>query len=196
MTLSFSITAFGVGAGQGWETPVSLPRAVGFYVVFAGYGLVIGAVIGLIRALIGRARAGTRLASGRAAANRRSAEPPIGTATPRRRRVWPWLVGMPILLVLAAGFSFGVYMARVVGRRLAAAIAAADRDDPNWRLEDLMAHRYPVPDDKNSALVVTEALSRLPENWSQGEAGKLHDRLIAIAANAQLDNATALASFA
>ena len=35
--------------------------------------------------------------------------------------------------------------------RLAEAMSAADRDDRYWRLDDLMAHRDPVPESENSA---------------------------------------------
>jgi len=193
ITVCFLIAAFGLGSGHGWRMPAFLPGAFGFYVVFAGYGLVIGAVIGLVGALIGRALAGTRLASRRASSDRHGVQPLIGTATAQHRRVWPWLVGMAVLTLLAAAFSVGVVVASVVDRRLAEAIAAADRDDPNWRLEDLLAHRDPVRDDENSAIVLDQALSFLPENWWQGEGSKLHDRLSPIAANVRLDDATALA---
>ena len=56
-------------------------------------------------------------------------------------------------------------IARVVqGRRehAEAAIAAADRDDPYRRLEDLEAHRDAIPDGKNNALIVMAAGQLLP----------------------------------
>ena len=83
-------------------------------------------------------------------------------------RYWPWLVGIPILLTLVSAYATGLYVARVIDRRLTAANAAADRDDPYWRIDDLMEHREQVPDDENSALVVAEVVSMLPDNWPGG----------------------------
>jgi hypothetical protein len=84
----------------------------------------------------------------------------------RRRRRWPWivlglLVGVPLLL----SFLAGVYNGREVDARLARAIAAADRDDPDWRFDDLLAARRSVPDEENAALVVARAVALLPPNW-------------------------------
>jgi hypothetical protein len=120
------------------------------------------------------------------------------------RRRWPWLVGAPIILALAAAVATGFYLKRVVDRRLAAAIAAANRDDPYWQLDDLMAHREVVPDAENSARVLAEASELLPENWPTGvrllpgkpsaggmEAAKAFERLNASADNSPLDDTTA-----
>lgn len=91
----------------------------------------------------------------------------IGEASRRRsrRRIWPWLVGVPLLTILAGVLAVGLVVLRNVSGRLAAATAAADRDDRFWRIDDLMAHRAAVPDSENSARVVAEALADLPENW-------------------------------
>ena len=86
------------------------------------------------------------------------------------RRYWPWLVGTPIVVVMTLAYGAGVYLAHLVDHRLAEAIAAADRDDPNWRIDDLMEHREPIPDLENSALVVADVVSLLPENWPSGPA--------------------------
>jgi hypothetical protein len=88
----------------------------------------------------------------------------------QRRRLWPWLAGVPLVLVLAVAFGSGYYLRRTVHHRLAAATAVADRDDPYWRLDDLMAHREAVPDAENSALVVAAALALLPRKWPTGPA--------------------------
>jgi len=98
-----------------------------------------------------------------------------------------------VLVVLAAALVTGAYIWWMAGRRLADAISAADRDDPFWRLDDLMAHRDPVPVAENSALVVAEALSLLPKDWlTPGtEARKAYDRLTATADNVRLDDALA-----
>ena len=87
-----------------------------------------------------------------------------------RRRRWPWFVGTAVLLILAAAFILGAYVGRAVDRRLAAAIAAANRDDPYWRLGDLLAHREEVPADRNSAPVMDEVLAHVPEMWSRSRS--------------------------
>ena len=112
----------------------------------------------------------------------------------------------PALLAIACGLGTGAYLGRIVDRRLEEAIAAADREDPNWRIDDLLAHRDVVPDDENSAIVVAEALERLPDTWPPARAAapgqpnppsspvlKAFDRMVATAENVRLDDATARA---
>jgi len=139
-------------------------------VAFALLGTILGAVIGLIAALLRRSRPGLWMANWWDAARRpirfprKSISTPTTITAPRPgflRRRWPWPVGAPVLFVLTAAFASGAYLGRLVDRRLADAVAAADRDDPFWRLDDLMAHREPVPDAAKSAIVVAEALSSL-----------------------------------
>ena len=55
-----------------------------------------------------------------------------------------------MLIVSLAGYEAGATFGGSVDRRLTAAIDAADRDDPNWRLDDLLANREQVPDEENS----------------------------------------------
>jgi hypothetical protein len=219
LILILALVAFGVGAGRGWLfvpgwiVPPILLRPFGFYFACGLFGGFLGAVIGLIGGLILLALPGPPSAAWREAANRpirllrrrQGAVAPLEATRSRdRRRRWAWLVGVPVLLVLAAAFGTGAYLGRMVDHRLAAAISAADRDDPFWRLADLMAHRDPVPDAENSALVVAEALSLLPENWPAApppgpgeskplptEAEKAFDRLAATADNVRLDDAVA-----
>jgi hypothetical protein len=163
----------------GWGLPPILLRPIQLYLGFAACGAIFGAGVGFAAALIRWCTRGTRTPAWWAAAHRPirlfcrkpRAVTPAGIAPARRRRrLWPWLVGVSLFQVLAVAFGTGVYLGRMVDRRLAAAIAAADRDDPYWRLDDLMAHREPVPDAENSALVVAEALAHLPENWPRGPA--------------------------
>ncbi len=69
-----------------------------------------------------------------------------------------------------AGYVAGWLGARTVDRRLAAAVAAADRDDPAWRFDDLLANREPVPDEENSSIVMDKVLSLLPSGWLSTKA--------------------------
>ncbi len=167
LVAGLALTPFGVGAGRGWGLHLIVPIAPGVYLVFAVFGAILGGVIGLIAALFGRSRPGIRVATFWAAVSRpirrsrrfTSTTTPTNTRPPEfLRRRWPWLVGASVLLVLAAAFAIGIHVGRLVDRRLAAAVAAADRDDPFWRLADLMARREPVPAAENSALVVAKAL--------------------------------------
>ena len=104
----------------------------------------------------------------------RVADKPAGYPKKKhRRRRWPWFVGIPLLLILAAAFIIGVYVGRLVDRRLAAAIAAADQDDQNWRLDDLLVHRQAVPDSLNSAPVIDEILALIPDGWPESPTANL-----------------------
>jgi hypothetical protein len=174
LILGLARTAFSVGSGRGWGVHQVLPAALVFCLECALWGVILCAAIGLVGPLIWRAHSGARTPTWWMAVNRlvrlfprtRSTATPIdaGPLRPRRRR-WPWRVGVPVLLVLAAPFGVGVYLGRMVDRRLTDAIAVADGDNPSWRLDDLMANRDPVPDVENSALVVAEVCSLLPKYW-------------------------------
>jgi hypothetical protein len=212
---SLAVTAFGVGAGRGWAVPAIGLTALGFFLVCAVWGGIIGAVIGLIVGVIRRVWPGAFRSSWWSVFHRPihllprkpDAEASVVSAPPGfLRRRWRWLVGVPMLLVLLAALGTGLYLKLVVDRRLAAAIAAADRDDPFWRLDDLMAHREVVPVAENSARVLAAAIERLPENWPAGPspppgqpnsppsgATKAYERLGATADNGRLDDATAAA---
>jgi hypothetical protein len=210
LILGLALMALGAGSGRGWAVPRIATRALLIYLGSGLCGIILGAAIGLVRALIRRTRPGARLATWCAAANRpirlfprrRSPIARVETSPPPpRRHRWPWRVAVAVLVVLATAFGAGVYLGRLVDRRLDDAIATADRDDPFWRLDDLMAHRDPVPDEQNSALVVAEALAKVPENWPAGpkplpgepmpEVMRAYDRLDQSAANIRLDDATA-----
>jgi hypothetical protein len=83
----------------------------------------------------------------------------------RKRRRWLWFVVTPGLVFLAGLGGTSIYLKSQVDRRLATAISEADRDDPNWRLADLMKHREVVPDGENSSLLVRQVLGRISSNW-------------------------------
>jgi len=113
--------------------------------------------IGLILALVIRRLLGTRTASWSSTDN--------NTPSRYHRRRWPWLVGVSVFLVLATAYVIGAFVGLVIDYRSGKQIAAADRDDPFWRLDDLMAHREKVPDAENSALIVKKVLALLPKDW-------------------------------
>ena len=156
------VTAFTLASGRGLGVPSYFLGGLGVFVVISALGLIIGGVAGLIEG----AGRGPQPAMAGSAATLRPGKPPLGVGSRRRRRrVWPWFVGVPLLLVLAAAVVVGAVAGRKVDRRLAAAVAEADRDDPNWRLDDLLANREPVPDAENSAPVMDQILALVPEGW-------------------------------
>ena len=180
LILGLALTAFGLGSGRGWGVHQMVPNAIiGLYLglgLLGGFfGSVLGLMVAAVRRLLLRLSPAAACAPGGAtirlfARGAARAAPSDSTPPRRRRRLWSWLVGVPLLLVLAAAFGTGAYVGRRVDRRLAAATAVADRDDPFWRLDDLLAHRERVPDAENAALVVTEAAARLPDNWPDAPA--------------------------
>ncbi|MDB5351367.1 MAG: hypothetical protein JWN86_2614 [Planctomycetota bacterium] len=83
----------------------------------------------------------------------------------KKRRLWLWLIVVPILVLVTASAGAAVYFKRQIDRQLTRAIAEADRDDPNWRLPDLLAHRTPVPDPENSGPLVLSIAAEIPASW-------------------------------
>jgi hypothetical protein len=58
-----------------------------------------------------------------------------------------------------------VYLRIIGGNRLTAAIAEADRLDPDWRWDELQRQRPPIDDQENSALCVKAIAKLLHEKW-------------------------------
>jgi hypothetical protein len=82
--------------------------------------------------------------------------------TTRRRRWSRWLLLLvPVALVAASWLS--MYVAGDV--RMKKAIAEADRLDPHWRLDDILAERAAIPDEENAALVAIAAQTKVPRVW-------------------------------
>lgn len=97
-------------------------------------------------------------------------QPKSKPARPPRKWLRRIVLGLFLLifLVLIAGLGVRQYFLRTAEKRLEEAMAEADRLDPGWRWEDILAQREVIPDDKNSALLVLEAAELLPdpEKWS------------------------------
>ena len=178
---ALAVTAFGLGSGRGFGVSRYVPIAIGVFLFFTALGGMIRGTAALVDARVSRPR------PGKSRARELSTDEPLlapgarrGPAEceggKRRRRLWPWFICAPVVPVLATAFVIGGYVGRNVDRRLAAAIAAADRDDPNWRLDDLLAHRALVPDALNSAPVMDEVLALVPEGWP-----KSRDRVSGVA---------------
>ena len=122
----------------------------------------------------------------------------------KRSHIWPWVLGLPLLLAMLVMIAIAISYSNKANRRLAEATAAADRDDRYWRLDDLMAHRETVPDKENSALILAELRSILPENWPSSatppasgvprpKAGSksVYDSMSSMPDNARMDQSSA-----
>jgi hypothetical protein len=185
---ALAVTAFGLGSGRGLGVSSYVPAGIGVFLFFTALGGMIGGTGALVGALVSGSR------PGKSGALELSTDEPVPAAGAARapsefakgkrwRRRWPWFIAASVTLLLATAFIIGTYVGRNVDRRLAAAIAAADRDDPNWRLDDLLAHREEVPDALNSAPVMDEVLARVPEGWPNtrdrvsGVAGSVAERI-------------------
>ena len=211
IVLSTALTAFGMGSGRGFGLHPTFLSGFGILFGSALYGMFLGAVVGLIGSAIPWKRIKSPFVGFRTFVRRvfrLRSRPEKEIASPRVRRgrwLWIglWLAGSFALLLQATAFGVGVYFGRLVDQRLTRAIAEADRVDPNWRLDDLLATRDSVPDEENSALVVAEALALLPERWPFGpflvpgrpnppvtEVGQAFERLTANEDNVQLDGQT------
>ena len=44
-------------------------------------------------------------------------------------------------------------------------IADLDRNNPGWRLDDVLARRQPIPDDQNSVTILLAAHKLIPKTW-------------------------------
>jgi hypothetical protein len=71
-------------------------------------------------------------------------------------------MGLGIVLSLC---SSALALAQEKRPTLEEAIAEADRLDPNWKLDDLIAKQRNIPDEENSALVVADIYKDLTKVW-------------------------------
>jgi hypothetical protein len=89
---------------------------------------------------------------------------PEAPPAPRKRRGWlllAVLVGVPVCALAGAL----IYLPLAAERAYQAAVAEADRLDPDWRLADVEAQRALVPQEENSALQVLKVHSLIPRPW-------------------------------
>ncbi len=178
---AIAITLFGAGSARGWDVPGFLLPGLGVCVSAVAFSGLLGAVFGLFGWLVGRNHPKVK-----------SAPPP-----PRKRsRIVRWLpAASAVIAVLMLGLSYvaGMIVGNFVDQEIARATAAADSDDPYWRIDDVLLHRAPVPDAENSAPIVVKAAALLPELMPDGRTRTFeflkicHDRLTAIADDCRLD---------
>jgi hypothetical protein len=92
---------------------------------------------------------------------------PVVQQKPKRRWWRRILIGFGLLVVLLLGLVSGItiYLRVSGGNRLTAAIAEADRLEPNWRWDDLQSQQPKLADEENSAVGVDAVIKLLPEKW-------------------------------
>lgn len=80
----------------------------------------------------------------------------------------PWLrrLGLCGIVLLLVGMAGLVVFWFTSENALDHAIAEADRLDPGWRWEELLAKRPTIPDEENAALQVLKVRRLLPPGWS------------------------------
>lgn len=216
-------TAFGLGARRGFGLHQMAIGTLGIFVFISLLVILFGGVFGLLLSLLGRRRVaaseGCAVTSpsgqsdeARPAQIGNSAETadalPERRDEPSRRVRWRGVVITILGLVgfgtVAIAFGVGTYVGRVIDNRLANAIAEASKEDPHWRLHDLLANRRQLPDRENSALVVADVLEILPSDWPRdqppvggggaaepSEVNQAYDRLVKLPENVRIDLPTA-----
>ena len=92
---------------------------------------------------------------------------PIRSIKQRLRTHWRGTVVLCALVVVLGSFALTMLnnQSSHADRRYREAAAEADRLDPSWRLDDILAGRERIPDNENSALQVREIAAKLPGAW-------------------------------
>ncbi len=92
---------------------------------------------------------------------------PNRTIARRLRIHWrgTFVASVLVLILGSIAFSIHCYQSWQADREYAAAAAEADRLDPGWRLDEILAQREKLPDSENSSLRVREIAEKLPGGW-------------------------------
>ncbi len=85
----------------------------------------------------------------------------------RLRASWRGITVVSALVVVLGSIALSALYNQnsQADRKYSAAVAEADRLDPRWRLDDILAGREKVPDSENSAVKVREIAEKLPGGW-------------------------------
>ncbi|MDB5351368.1 MAG: hypothetical protein JWN86_2615 [Planctomycetota bacterium] len=127
------------------------------------------------------------------------------TVAIRQKRRWPRKrIGVALALVISA-LGTWLWTNHIAGSKLRQAEARADRLDPAWHLADIVAGRFKVADEENSAIAVANVVRLMPGGWPKATKRFLgqdappgspsiveetvQDRVEKLAPNVRLDNA-------
>jgi hypothetical protein len=80
---------------------------------------------------------------------------------------WQWLKWgvLCLLCLLFVGVGYQSFRSQRATDQLREAVHRLDREEPDWRIEEIEAARVIVHDFENAALASTAAADRLPTNW-------------------------------
>ena len=151
-----AITLFGGGSGRGWAIPGFLWPGLGVCLTAVAVSGLIGSVRGLFQGVV--VKDGPM-----------KSQPPRATGS--RGQILKWLgaaFGLIVIFLFAVAYVCGMYIGAYVDKKLALAAADADRDDPFWRIGDVLSHRASVPEAGNSGLVVVDAEKLIPNYRPDG----------------------------
>ena len=100
---------------------------------------------------------------------------PVRSMGQRFRTHWRGILVVCALLLILGSLALTMLnnQSWQADRRYEAAVAEADRLDPGWRLDQILASREKLPDDANSALRVRAIAEQLPGGWP---GAKLYDQ--------------------
>src|SRR6516162_818116 len=92
---------------------------------------------------------------------------PIRVMGRRLRSRWRFIAVPAALVLILASIAVTIFYTESwrADRQYQQAVADADRLDPGWRLNDILAHRAKVVDDVNSAHRVRAIAEKLPGGW-------------------------------
>ena len=93
---------------------------------------------------------------------------PVRSIGQRLRAHWRGIVVISALVLILGSIALAMLKNQTwqADRRYAQAVAEADRLDPGWRLDDILAQCEKIPDKENSAVRVREIAARLPAAWA------------------------------
>jgi hypothetical protein len=93
--------------------------------------------------------------------------PILQSMTRRLRTHWRPIAVASAVLIIFGSIALAMLFSQSwqADRLYEAAAAEADRLDPGWRLDEILARREKLPDEKNSALRVRKIAAQLPDGW-------------------------------
>lgn len=92
---------------------------------------------------------------------------PLAPVRPRRRW-WPWVLGAMLLVLVGVPIGFHLWLIWRVDQ----AVAELNRQEPGWRMSEMLAAQSPIPDGENGALVALAASGKRVKESRNLEPGE------------------------